>query len=303
MHPCLNLHQVFILPGEKGHHARGGGECARQTVNAGDEALKVGIVIGEDTGLLAQVSQRVRELRSLLGHLPVLLGVLLTVQTHFCHFVLKLAQLTRQALVAFLVLFLLCRQPGKNALLLGKGALRGLQFRQGGGLRIAGSGFLVSLLQGAHVCLHLLHVGFLLRYLIGKALARRCRLVLRNGYLAVFLLQLRHALFGLLVFLLQLLQRACFLGKDFLACADFCDQLLLACTRLHRLKLALHLVQVGVHTVNHLALLGYLVVDDERRAAGCAKQLLDAHLALVKSRRQVVTHQKLYLYRFHSLLF
>ena len=168
---------------------------------------------------------------------------------------------------------------------------------------IAGSGFLVSLLQGAHVCLHLLHDGFLLRYLIGKALVRRCRLFLRNGYLAVFLLQLGDTLFGLLVFLLQLLQCACLLGKDFLACTDFCEQLLLTGSRLHGLKLALHLVQVGVHAVNDLALVINLGIDDQGGTAGCAQQLLDAQLALVKSSRQVVPHQKLYLYRFHSLLF
>ena len=105
------------------------------------------------------------------------------------------------------------------------------------------------------------------------------------------------------MFLLQLLQCACFLGKDFLACADFCNQLLLAGSRLHGLQLALHLVQVGVHAVNDLALLINLGVDDQGGTAGCAKQLLDAHLALVKSRRQVVPHQEFYLYRFHSLLF
>ena len=178
LYTSLYFHQVFILPSEQGHDARGCGERSGQAVYTRYEALQVRVVIGEDIGLGTQIAEGVGQLCGLLCHLPVLLGVLLAVQAHACHVVLQLAQLARQAFVALPVALLLLGQRGEDVLVLLQGFLGGVQFRQRRTLRIAGRSLLVGLLQSAHICLHLLDHGFLLPYLVGKALIRRCCLLL-----------------------------------------------------------------------------------------------------------------------------
>ena len=112
---------------------------------------------------------------------------------------------------------------------------------------------------------------------------------------------MRHTLLGLLVFLLQLLQRARLLCEDFLAGTYLRQQFLLTGTGLHRLQFPLHPVQVGVHAVDDLPLLLDLGVDDEGGTAGGTQQLLDTHLAFVETGGQVVAYQEFYLYWFHLL--
>ena len=201
-------------------------------------------------------------------HLPVLLGVLLTVQAHTCHVVLQLTQLARQALVAFLVAVLRFGQAVENAFFFLKCFLCSIELAQRFHLCLARSGLLVGFLQCLDISFYLLDDALLPGNLVSERLAGCCCLLFRYGYFLVFLLQLTDALTRLPVLFLQALKHPHLFGKHFLAGTDLRQELLLPGPGLHGLQLALHTVKVSIDTVNHLVLVADLRIDDERCAPG-----------------------------------
>ena len=125
----------------------------------------------EDLRLGVQIGKRVGKKSGLLCHLPVLLGILFPFQPQAGHVVLELTQLHGKAFAACTRLLLFSLEPGKGALFLFKRFLRGVQFIQGGYLRLAGCGPLVGFLQRLDVAFNLPDDFLLLPDLVGQALA------------------------------------------------------------------------------------------------------------------------------------
>ena len=167
LYPC----QVLVLRGEKRQRAGGGGEQPGKAAHAGHEALEVRVIVREDFRLGVQVGERVGKERGLLRHLPVLLSVLFPFQAHAGHAVLELTQLHGKTFAACTRLLLFCLEPGKGALFLLKRLLRGVQFIQGGHLRLSRSGTLVGFLQRLDVAFNLPDDFLLFPDLVGQALA------------------------------------------------------------------------------------------------------------------------------------
>ena len=132
--------QVLVFRSEKRQRTGGRGEQTGKAAHAGHESLEVRVIVREDFRLGVQVGKRVGKVGGFRCHLPVLLGVLFPFQAHAGHVVLELTQLHGKAFAACTRLLLFSLEPGKGALFLFKRFLRGVQFIQGGYLRLAGCG-------------------------------------------------------------------------------------------------------------------------------------------------------------------
>ena len=209
------------------------------------EVLRLGVQIGK----------RVGKKSGLLCHLPVLLGVLFPFQPQAGHVVLELTQLHGKAFAACTRLLLFSLEPGKGALFLFKRFLRGVQFIQGGYLRLAGCGPLVGFLQRLDVAFNLPDDFLLLPDLVGQALATGDGTFFLQGDTLVLLTEGPDALLRLAVLLFKPFKGGTLLIQDLAAGRHVGGKFRLCRAGLHVLELRFHPVQVGIHPVDDLALL------------------------------------------------